>query len=146
MRIEIQGGRVIDPGNLDTMADITIEHGKIVKISRIGKTAIPPPESGIADRESRTIDATGQIVCPGLIDMHVHLREPGHEHKETIATGSRAAARGGFTAVCAMPNTNPVNDNCGITELILNQAARANFVRVYPVGAISVGLEGRRIC
>ena len=146
MRIEIQGGRVIDPGNMDTMADITIEHGKIVKISRIGKTAIPPPESGSADRESRTIDATGQIVCPGLIDMHVHLREPGHEHKETIATGSRAAVRGGFTAVCAMPNTNPVNDNCGITELILNQAARANFARVYPVGAISVGLEGRRIC
>ena len=146
MRIEIQNGRVIDPGNLDTMADIIIVHGRIVKITRIGKTAIPPPESGIADRESRTIDATGQIVCPGLIDMHVHLREPGHEHKETIATGSRAAARGGFTAVCAMPNTNPVNDNCGITELILNQAARANFVRVYPVGAISVGLEGRRIC
>jgi dihydroorotase len=146
LRIEIQGGRVIDPGNLDAMADIIIEHGKIVKITRIGKTAIPQPESGIADRKSRTIDATGQIVCPGLIDMHVHLREPGHEHKETIATGSRAAAWGGFTAVCAMPNTNPVNDNCGITELILNQAARANFARVYPVGAISVGLEGRRIC
>ena len=146
MRIEIQGGRVIDPGNLDTMADIIIEHGKIVKITRIGKTATPQPGSGSADRELRTIDATGQIVCPGLIDMHVHLREPGHEHKETIATGSRAAAWGGFTAVCAMPNTNPVNDNCGITESILNQAARANFARVYPVGAISVGLEGRRIC
>jgi dihydroorotase len=146
LRIEIQGGRVIDPGNLDTMADIIIEHGKIVKITRIGRTAIRQPESGRADRELRTIDATGKIVCPGFIDMHVHLREPGHEHKETIATGSRAAAWGGFTAVCAMPNTNPVNDNCGITESILNQAARANFARVYPVGAISVGLEGRRIC
>jgi dihydroorotase len=146
LRIEIQGGRVIDPGNLDTMADIIIEHGKIVKITRIGKTAIRQPKSGIADRESRTIDATGKIVCPGFIDMHVHLREPGHEHKETIETGSRAAARGGFTAVCAMPNTNPVNDNCEITELILNQGARANFARVYPVGAISVGLQGRRIC
>ncbi len=146
LRIEIQGGRVIDPGNLDTMADIFIEHDKIVKITRIGKTAIQQPESRIADRESRTIDATGKIVCPGFIDMHVHLREPGQEHKETIATGARAAAWGGFTAVCAMPNTNPVNDNCGITESILNQAARANFVRVYPVGAISVGLEGRRIC
>ena len=146
MRIEIQGGRVIDPGNLDATADILIDRGKIVKITRIGKTGTRKPESGIAGRGSRTIDATGKIVCPGFIDMHVHLREPGHEHKETIATGSRAAVRGGFTAVCAMPNTNPVNDNCGITELILNQAARANFVRVYPVGAISVGLEGRRIC
>ena len=146
MRIEIQGGRVIDPGNLDATADILIDRGKIVKITRIGKTGTRKPESGIAGRGSRTIDATGKIVCPGFIEMHVHLREPGHEHKETIATGSRAAVRGGFTAVCAMPNTNPVNDNCGITELILNQAARANFARVYPVGAISVGLEGRRIC
>ena len=146
LRIEIQGGRVIDPGNLDTTADILIEHGKIVKITRIGKGETPRLESRIADRESRTIDATAKIVCPGFIDMHVHLREPGQEHKETIATGARAAAWGGFTAVCAMPNTNPVNDNCGITESILQQAARANFVRVYPVGAISVGLEGRRIC
>jgi dihydroorotase len=146
LRIEIQGGRVIDPGNLDATADILIEHDKIVKITRMGKTASQQPGSRIEDRESRTIDATGKIVCPGFIDMHVHLREPGHEHKETIATGARAAAWGGFTAVCAMPNTNPVNDNCAITELILNQAARANFARVYPVGAISVGLGGRRIC
>lgn len=146
LRIEIQGGRVIDPGNLDMLADILIERDKIVKITRIGKTAIQPPKSRIGDRKSRTIDATGKIVCPGFIDMHVHLREPGHEYKETIETGTRAAAWGGFTAVCAMPNTNPVNDNCGITELILNKAARANFARVYPVGAISVGLEGRRIC
>jgi dihydroorotase len=146
LRIEIQGGRVIDPGNLDTLADILIERDKIVKITPIGKTAAWQPESRIEDPESRTIDATGKIVCPGFIDMHVHLREPGHEHKETIETGTRAAAWGGFTAVCAMPNTNPVNDNCGITELILNQAARANFARVYPVGAITVGLEGRRIC
>jgi dihydroorotase len=78
--------------------------------------------------------------------MHVHLREPGHEHKENIETGSRAAAWGGFTAVCAMPNTRPVNDNCEITEFILSKARRANFVRVYPVGAISMGLEGRRLC
>ena len=96
LRIEIQGGRVIDPGNLDTTADILIEHGKIVKITRIGKSAIPQPESRIADRESRTIDATAKIVCPGFIDMHVHLREPGQEHKETIATGARAAAWGGL--------------------------------------------------
>lgn len=146
MRIEIQGGRVIDPGKLDAIADILIERDKIVKITRTGKAAIRQPESRIEDRKSRKIDAAGKIVCPGFIDMHVHLREPGHEHKETIETGTRAAAWGGFTAVCAMPNTDPVNDNCGITELILSRAARANFARVYPVGAISIGLEGRRIC
>ena len=78
--------------------------------------------------------------------MHVHLREPGHEHKETIETGSRAAAWGGFTAVCAMPNTDPVNDNCGITEYILSRAARANFAKVFPVGAISIGLQGKQLC
>ena len=146
MRIEIQGGRVIDPGNLDTLADILIERDKIVKITRIGKTVTRQPESRIEDPESRTIDATGKIVCPGFIDMHVHLREPGHEHKETIETGSRAAAWGGFTAICAMPNTDPVNDNCEVTEFILSQARRANFAKVYPVGAISVGLAGRQIC
>jgi len=146
LRIEIQGGRVIDPGNLDTTADLHVEHAKIVKITPIKKSAPRQPESRAADPESRTIDATGKIVCPGFIDMHVHLREPGDEHKETIATGARAAAWGGFTAICAMPNTNPVNDRCEITELILSRAARADFARVYPVGAISVGLEGRHIC
>jgi dihydroorotase len=146
LRIEIQGGRVIDPGNLDTLANLLIEQADIVKITPPGEASIPQPESRRTDRKSRIIDATGKIVCPGLIDMHVHLREPGQEHKETIETGARAAAWGGFTAVCAMPNTNPVNDNCGITESILNRAARANFARVYPVGAISMGLEGRRIC
>ena len=146
LRIEIRGGRVIDPGNLDKLADLIIEKANIVQITPVGEDSIPQPESQLADRKSRTIDATGKIVCPGFIDMHVHLREPGHEHKETIETGARAAAWGGFTAICAMPNTNPVNDNCGVTESILSRAARANFARVYPVGAISVGLEGRRIC
>ncbi len=139
MLTRIQGGRVIDPGHLDTIADILIKENKIVEIVKEGqKEAIEPA--------SRTINASGKIVCPGFIDMHVHLREPGHEHKETIETGARAAAWGGFTAVCAMPNTHPVNDNCEITEFILNQASRANFARVYPVGAISIGLEGRQIC
>ena len=78
--------------------------------------------------------------------MHVHLREPGHEHKETIETGARAAAWGGFTAVCSMPNTDPVNDNCDVTEFILRKAALANGARVYPVGAISIGLAGRKLC
>jgi dihydroorotase len=139
MLTAIQGGRVIDPGHLDTAADILIKDNKIVQIITEGQQEAIEPVS-------RIIDASGKIVCPGFIDMHVHLREPGHEHKETIETGSKAAAWGGFTAVCAMPNTDPVNDNCEITEFILSQANRANFAKVFPVGAISIGLEGRQIC
>lgn len=139
MLTRIQGGRVIDPGHLDAIADILIKDNKIVEI-------ITERRKNAAEPSERAIDASGKIVCPGFIDMHVHLREPGHEHKETIETGSRAAAWGGFTAVCAMPNTHPVNDNCEITEFILSKAIRANFVRVYPVGAISIGLEGRQLC
>jgi dihydroorotase len=135
----IQGGRVIDPGHLDAAADILIKDNKIVRIIEEG-------QQEAIERVARRIDASGKIVCPGFIDMHVHLREPGHEHKETIETGSKAAAWGGFTAVCAMPNTDPVNDNCEITEFILSQANRANFAKVFPVGAISIGLEGRQIC
>ena len=139
MLILIQGGRVIDPGHLDTVADILIKDHKIVEI-----ISAKPKEA--IESVSRIIDASGKIVCPGFIDMHVHLREPGHEHKETIETGSRAAAWGGFTAVCAMPNTDPVNDNCEITEFILSRATRANFAKVFPAGAISIGLEGKQIC
>ncbi len=142
----IQGGRVVDPGKLDAIADIIIRDGKIVDISERGKTAIHELDSQIEDPTTKTINATGKIVCPGFIDMHVHLREPGHEHKETIETGARAAARGGFTAVCAMPNTHPVNDNCEVTAFILNRAAAANLIRVYPVGAISIGLQGKQLC
>lgn len=138
MLTRIQGGRVIDPGHLDAIADILIKDNKIIEIINKGRKKESFPEGQL-------IDACGKIVCPGFIDMHVHLREPGHEYKETIETGSRAAAWGGFTAVCAMPNTHPVNDNCEITEFILSKARRANFVRVYPVGAISVGLGGRRL-
>jgi dihydroorotase len=139
MLTRIQGGRVVDPGHLDAIADILIKDHKIVEIRTDGrkKTEVTV---------DRTINAGGKVVCPGFIDMHVHLREPGSEHKETIETGSRAAVWGGFTAVCAMPNTRPVNDNCEITEFILSKASRANFARVYPVGAISIGLEGRRLC
>lgn len=146
MPIVIQGGRVIDPGNLDTIADMLIENGKLVEITQIGKSTIHQPTASRRKPEARIIDACGKIVCPGLIDMHVHLREPGHEYKETIETGCRAAAWGGFTAVCAMPNTDPVNDKGQVTEYILKKAAEANLARVYPVGAISIGLEGRCIC
>ena len=146
MITRIQGGRVIDPGRLDAMADIIIQDDKIIGINEPTKTASSESETRFKDPTSKTIDASGKIVCPGLIDMHVHLREPGHEHKETIETGTRAAAWGGFTAVCAMPNTQPVNDNCQVTEFILKTAARAKFARVHPVGAISIGLEGRQRC
>ncbi|MFW5641091.1 MAG: amidohydrolase family protein, partial [Thermodesulfobacteriota bacterium] len=136
MRILIRGGHVVDPGRLDGIYDILIEDGKINDI-RSDKI----PEAGM----DRVIDATGLMVVPGLIDMHVHFREPGQEHKETIFTGCRAAAHGGFTAVCTMPNTDPVNDNRKITEYIRQKAEEADLIRVYPVGAISVGLRGERL-
>ncbi|MBT4363463.1 MAG: amidohydrolase family protein, partial [Desulfobacteraceae bacterium] len=140
MRMIIKGGRVIDPGNIDGVRDILIEDGIITQI-----------EENIIDyNQDKTdsceiIDASGLIVVPGLIDMHVHLREPGHEYKETIKSGSLAAARGGFTAICPMPNTNPVNDNRQVTEFILTKAAEADAVRVYPVAGISKGLNGNRL-
>ncbi|MDH3838752.1 MAG: amidohydrolase family protein, partial [Desulfobacteraceae bacterium] len=129
----IKGGRVIDPGNLDDILDVVIEDGNIVEIKQ---DALAGNES----KETKIIDASGKIVAPGLIDMHVHLRDPGYEYKETIETGSRAAAFGGFTAVCCMPNTNPVNDCRQVTEYIVKKAVKADIVRVYPVAAISEGL------
>ena len=134
MLILIKGGRVVDPGRLDEISDILIKDGKIAEISSNGSTAF--------GSELKEIDAAGKIVVPGLIDMHVHLREPGQEYKETIKTGCAAAARGGFTAVCPMPNTNPVNDNRQVTEYIIDKAARESKIHVYPVGAISKGLKG----
>jgi dihydroorotase len=147
MPVLIKGGRVIDPGNLDGIMDILIKDGKIAEIKE-QKAGIRDQESGVGDRRSevRIIDASGKIVTPGLIDMHVHLREPGHEYKETIKSGCLAAAHGGFTAICPMPNTNPVNDNGQITEYILKKAAIADTVRVYPVAAISKGLNGKSLC
>jgi len=144
MQILIKGGRVVDPGNFDGIADIFIEDGKIVKI-REGKGAHASP-SAVQGKDSRIIDATDKIVTPGLIDMHVHLREPGHEYKETIKSGCLAAASGGFTAICCMPNTNPVNDNSQVTKFILEKARLADTVRVYPAAAISKGLEGTQLC
>ncbi|MBU1162245.1 MAG: dihydroorotase [Proteobacteria bacterium] len=135
----IKGGRVIDPGNLDDILDIVIEDGNIVEIKQ---NAL----AGDDNKKSKIIDASGKIVAPGLIDMHVHLRDPGHEYKETIETGSLAAAFGGFTAICCMPNTNPVNDCRQVTEYIIKKAAKADIVRVYPVAAISKGLKGDRLC
>ncbi len=139
MRLLLSGGRVIDPGNMDDTMDIFIENGKIIDIQphQVRETRNPNFER---------IDASKKIVTPGLIDMHVHLREPGFEFKETIQTGCLAAVSGGFTAVCAMPNTNPQNDNSRVTEYIIKQARLANTARVYPVAAISKGLHGKNVC
>ena len=140
MRIRIKHGRIIDPGYRDEIADILIADGKIAEIRKDISPASAGPEP------DQIIDASGRIVCPGLIDMHVHFREPGEEYKETIESGCRAAAHGGFTAVCTMPNTKPVNDNGQITEYILKKAAEANGVRVFPAGAVSRGLNGDALC
>ncbi len=135
----IKGGKLVDPENKSGFFDILIEDDKITGIIKPGDDL---PEVTI----DKTIDAKGFIVTPGLIDMHVHLREPGHEYKETIETGCHAAACGGFTAVCSMPNTNPVNDNRQTTEFIIEKAKEAGFARVYPVAAISPGLKGDSLC
>ena len=135
MDLIIRGGRVIDPGHFDGEADLYIKEGRIAALKPGGGTSD-------ADKGVKVIDARGKIVAPGLIDMHVHLREPGEEYKETIASGCRAAAAGGFTAVCAMPNTHPPNDCAQVTEFILEKAQRAGAARVYPVAAVSPGLAG----
>ena len=129
MRIAIQGGSVIEPGHLDAPADILIEDDKIVGIINRVETESVKSATDRPWQHDRIIDATAKIVCPGLIDMHVHLREPGHDYKETIESGCRAAAWGGFTAVCAMPNTNPANDDEQVTEYILSKSVQANFAR-----------------
>ena len=143
MHILIKGGRIIDPGNLDGNSDILIADGRIRDITAYDSHF---PESMSKASEAEIIDATGKVVVPGLIDMHVHLREPGHEHKETIASGCQAAACGGFTAVCPMPNTDPVNDNRQTTEYIIERAKNAGCVRVYPVAAITKGIAGSVLC
>lgn len=151
MNIQIRNGRIIDPSQgIDGLGDIIIEEGKI-KETRMHDADAPPRTRSKAKRELRIvdgasdkkiIDATGLLVIPGLIDMHVHLREPGFEHKETIRTGTMAAVKGGFTTVCCMPNTFPVNDNASVTEFIQRKAAQEGFCWVLPIGAITKGQKG----
>ncbi|MCX6798512.1 MAG: dihydroorotase [Candidatus Diapherotrites archaeon] len=130
----IKGGKVVDPANkVEHLADVLIENGKIKKVG------------SIKEKADETIDAKGLIVCPGLIDMHVHLREPGREDKETIATASRAAAHGGFTTIVGMPNTNPTADNQTVIEFVLSKARKEAVVNVLPVGAITVKREGHNL-
>ena len=139
MKRLLKGGRLVDPAaGLDGMFDVLIDGDRIAQVGRHLSTAL-------VDGGEIIEVPPNLIVCPGLIDMHVHLREPGHEHKETIATGTAAAAAGGFTAVACMPNTNPVNDNAGVTELILRKAAEAGLARVYPIGAVSRGQKGEQL-
>jgi dihydroorotase len=139
MRLLLKGARVIDPASgVDGTRDILIEDGRVALVD----VSIAPSETG-----HTTVVELGPslVVCPGFIDMHVHLREPGHEHKETVATGTAAAVAGGFTAVACMPNTNPVNDSASVTRFILKQAAEAGLARVYPIGAVSKGSDGREL-
>lgn len=138
MTIRINGGRVIDPGRWDGNADLYIKDGVIIKI-------LEPGQPMDDDPDVQVIDATGKWVVPGLIDMHVHLREPGFEYKETIETGCRAAVRGGITAVCPMPNTNPVNDNRQVTEYMITKAREAGYAKVHPAASISLGSKGQAL-
>jgi dihydroorotase len=133
MKRLLKGGRVVDPANgIDGVHDVLIDGDRIARVGR----DLPVDGATVVEIPS------GLVVCPGLIDMHVHLREPGQEHKETVATGTAAAVAGGFTAVACMPNTTPVNDNANVTSYILSKAAEAKLARVYPIGAVSRGSKG----
>ncbi len=134
----IKNGRVLDPASkTDTALDVLVDAETIKEVAPAGKIVTP--------QNAEVFDASGLIVAPGFIDLHAHLREPGQESSETIETGTRAAARGGFTAVCCMPNTKPVNDNASVTRFILDRAKAGASVRVWPIGAASVESKGEAI-
>jgi dihydroorotase len=132
----VRGGRVIDPASgRDEIADVLLLAGKVEAVGQ----GLGTPD------DAEVMDASGQVVAPGFIDLHTHLREPGQEDLETIATGALAAVAGGFTAVCAMPNTDPVCDNQGVVGFVVSQAQRAGKARVYPIGAVSLGQRGQQL-
>jgi dihydroorotase len=136
----LRGGRLLDPSQqLDEVGDLLVTAGMVEAIGRLGDVR---RDGGAAPE---VIDVAGRVVSPGFIDVHCHLREPGREEVETIATGARAAAAGGFTAVCAMPNTDPVTDNQAAVGFIISQARRAGGAKVYPIGAISIGQQGKTL-
>jgi dihydroorotase len=136
----LKGGRIVDPSQgHDAVGDVLISNGVIEAMGRLGEVRRD------GDAQPEVIDCSGLVVSPGFVDVHCHLREPGREEVETIATGARAAAAGGFTAVCAMPNTDPVTDNQAAVGFIIRQAQRARAARVYPIGAISIGQQGKTL-
>src|SRR5215470_15791759 len=131
----IKNGRVMDPASkTDATLDVLLDGGRVAQVG-----------AGIRAENAEVFDAAGLVVAPGFIDLHCHLREPGGEISETIETGTRAAARGGFTAVCCMPNTQPVNDNASVTRSIVERAAASASVRVWPIGAASMGSQGEAL-
>lgn len=134
-RLLIRHARVVDPAQrLDAGLDLLVVDGKVARLAE-----------RIEDREAAMLDATGLVAVPGFIDIHVHLREPGFEYKETVATGVAAAVAGGFTSVCCMPNTSPVNDSAAVTEFILSRARAADLARVYPIGGVTKALAGQEL-
>lgn len=139
MKRLLRGGRVVDPASgVDGAYDVLIEDGRVARVER----NLPAADGG----DLVVVDVPrGFVIVPGLIDMHVHLREPGQEHKETVATGTASAVAGGFTAVACMPNTSPVNDNGGTTQFILRKAAESGLARVYPIGAVTRGSRGEQL-
>ena len=140
MRILIVDGQVVDPANkVNAVSDLLIEDGRIIRVG--GKTG--KEERGGPD--TQVIDASGKLVLPGFVDLHAHVREPGEEHKETIRTATASAAAGGFTTICVMPNTHPVNDNQSVTEFILEKARKEGVVNVLPIGAITKGSLGEEL-
>lgn len=141
----LRGGRLIDPASQrDELADVWIEGGRIAAVSPLANSS-GRLKAELADGSPEVLDARGLWVSPGFVDLHTHLREPGDEHKEDIASGLRAAAAGGFTTVCCMPNTRPVNDHRAITELMVYKAARCGGTRLLPFGAITRGLQGSEL-
>ena len=138
-RLFLKGGHLVDPAaGIDGPRDVIVEDGRVAEIRSAGRET---RDDGKV-RDARIIDVRDKIICPGLIDMHVHLRDPGHEHKEVIETGTQAAAAGGITSVACMPNTDPPNDGLALTEYIVSESRRRGVVNVFPIGCVSRGSRG----
>jgi dihydroorotase len=139
----IRGGRIIDPGQgVDQVGDLLVADGKIVQI---GGTITPSPSLSVILSRAKNLGASGLVVCPGFVDLHCHLREPGFEEKETIATGTRAAARGGFTTVCCMPNTSPPLDSPSVVARVKRKAGKESLIAVLPIGCVTKGRKGEEL-